>query len=425
MDIFKNRNFVHLFFAALASQMGTTVGNMAFAFYLLDHFSHQPAYATLAELMYSLPTIFVFFMVGVVADRFDRKKVAENCDWIRAGLTIILFIVIYFKSLPLIFLILFIRSAITKFFYPAEASLVQAILNKDQYAKAAGLNQMLFSLFMVFGVGIGAIMYKTIGLHGAITIDLISFIVSGILIRSCNIPIEARQPNGQAGWRGMSIKSSLKDFKEGILYIIKNKLLASLIFGFFVFGLVNGAFAVLPMFTMKYGLSPDNFELHTSFFTIAIGAGLLVGSLMGSVLAKKVKMQYLMSLPILVAGILIFVLGSTHTLWLFYVTSFVIGTCIGPVNIVIGGWLPRIVHPRLMGRVSGWVDPLTMFAQSMTLGLIAVLFPKFITNVSYIYYGMGVIILLVFLFYFFTLPKISREADDIDVQRELKGQGAQ
>ncbi|BBP88901.1 hypothetical protein BsIDN1_25190 [Bacillus safensis] len=74
-------------------------------------------------------------MVGVVADRFDRKKVAENCDWIRAGLTIVLFIVIYFNSLPLIFLILFIRSAITKFFYPAEASLVQAILNKDQYAK--------------------------------------------------------------------------------------------------------------------------------------------------------------------------------------------------------------------------------------------------------------------------------------------------
>ncbi|MFP3394689.1 MFS transporter, partial [Brevibacillus sp. SIMBA_076] len=75
---------------------------------------------------------------------------------------IVLFVVIYFNSLPLIFLILFIRSAITKFFYPAEASLVQAILNKDQYAKAAGLNQMLFSLFMVFGVGIGAIMYKTI-----------------------------------------------------------------------------------------------------------------------------------------------------------------------------------------------------------------------------------------------------------------------
>lgn len=75
MDIFKNRNFVRLFFAALASQMGTTVGNMAFAFFfLLDRFSSQPSYTTLAELMYSLPTIFVFLIVGVVADRFDRKR---------------------------------------------------------------------------------------------------------------------------------------------------------------------------------------------------------------------------------------------------------------------------------------------------------------------------------------------------------------
>ncbi len=38
MDIFKNRNFVRLFFATLASQMGTTVGNMAFAFLLAGPF---------------------------------------------------------------------------------------------------------------------------------------------------------------------------------------------------------------------------------------------------------------------------------------------------------------------------------------------------------------------------------------------------
>lgn len=116
MDIFKNRNFVRLFFAALASQMGTTVGNMAFAFFLLDRFSSQPSYTTLAELMYSLPTIFVFLIVGVVADRFDRKKVAENCDWIRAGLTVVLFFTLFTGNIPLVFCILFIRSAVPNCF---------------------------------------------------------------------------------------------------------------------------------------------------------------------------------------------------------------------------------------------------------------------------------------------------------------------
>lgn len=411
MKIFENRNFVKLFFAALASQMGTTIGNMAFAFYLLDRFSHQPSYATLAELMYSLPTLFVFFLVGVVADRFDRKKVAENCDWIRAFLTVILFGSLFLNSIPLIFFLLFLRSAVTKFFYPAEASLVQGILSKEQYAQAAGLNQILFSIFMVFGVGLGAIAYQTIGLKGAVAFDFISFVISAILIRRCKIPMEARLPNGKAKWKDFSISSTYRDFKDGILYILKNKLLASLVFGFFVFGFVNGAFSILPIFTMKYELSPDNYEKYASFFAISLGGGLLAGSLIGTLMSSKFKPHQMMIYPIFVSGILIFMLGLTDHLGIFLATVFIIGTCIGPINVAIGGWMPKIVHPKLMGRVSGWTDPLMMFAQSLTLGIIAVVFPKFISNIEYLYYGMATVILFVFLFYALTLPKLSKELE--------------
>ncbi|MGG3797782.1 MFS transporter [Metabacillus fastidiosus] len=412
MEIFKNRNFVKLFFAALASQMGTTIGNMAFAFYLLDRFSHQPLYATLAELMYSLPTIFVFFIVGVVADRFDRKKVAENCDWIRAGLTVVLFIALFFQSIPLIFFILFLRSAVTKFFFPAENSLVQGILNKDQYAKAAGLNQMLFSIFMVFGVGLGAAAYKTIGIHGAVVIDFFSFIISGFLIRACKIPTAARLPNGKLSWKELSIKSSLNDFKDGITYIIKNRLLALLVFGFFMFGFVTGAFAILPMFTMKYKLALEHYEWYASLFAISLGIGLLVGSGISAFISSKVKPYQLMIFPIFLTGLLVFFLGFTDRVWVFLSLVFVIGTCIAPINVAIGGWMPKIVHPKLMGRVSGWIDPLMMLAQSLTLGVIAFLFPKVVTSTDYLYYGMACIILCVFIFYAMTLPKLSKKADE-------------
>lgn len=412
MKIFRNRNFVKLFFAALFSQMGTTIGNMAFAFYLLDHFSHQPAYATIAELMYSLPTVLVFFIVGVVADRFDRKKVAENCDWIRAGLTVLLFGALYLNSIPLVFLVLFIRSSVTKFFFPAENSLVQGILNKEQYAQAAGLNQMLFSIFMVFGVGIGAAIYKTIGIHGAVVVDFVSFIISALLIRSCKIPQSARLPNGTFKWKDFNIKSTFHDFKAGILYIIKNRLLAVLVFGFFIFGIVNGAFSILPMFTMKYELTPDNYEWYASFFAISLGFGLLTGSGIGTLIASKFKPYQLMVYPIFITSLLIFLLGYTNKVSIFLVIVFIIGTCLGPINIAIGGWMPKIVHPKLMGRVSGWIDPLMMFAQSVTLGLIALLFPKIIEKIDYLYYGMALIILIVSLFYALTLPKLSQAFEE-------------
>ncbi len=63
MEILKNRNFTRLFAASLTSQMGTILGNMAFVFYLLDRFSDQPGYATAAELMSALPSVFAFFIV--------------------------------------------------------------------------------------------------------------------------------------------------------------------------------------------------------------------------------------------------------------------------------------------------------------------------------------------------------------------------
>ena len=115
--------------------------------------------------------------------------------------------------------------------------------------------------------------------------------------------------------------------------------------------------------------------------------------------------------PILLSSLLIYILGLTDQMWIFLTTVFIIGTCIGPINIAIGGWMPKIVHPKLMGRVSGWIDPMMMFAQSLTLGIIAVLFPNIISNIEYLYYGMATVILLVFLFYALTLPKLSRELE--------------
>lgn len=75
------------------------------------------------------------------------------------------------------------------------------------------------------------------------------------------------------------------------------------------------------MFTMKYGLAPDRYEWHTSVFTIALGFGLLAGSVIGTIISKKVKPHFLMSIPIFIAGLLIFVLGYTNVLGVYYAAA--------------------------------------------------------------------------------------------------------
>lgn len=404
MNVFQNRMFVKLFTASFFSQLGTMIGNMAFAFFLLDRFSSQPFYMTLAEMMYSLPTLFVFFIVGVVADRMNRKSICLYSNYIRIGLTVLLFLSLFLEILPLTFLILFLRGAVAKFFAPAEIGLVQGILTKEQYMQAAGLNQTVFGLFMLFGTALGALAYHWIGVEGAVVIDGLGFILSALLIRSCSFEEKVEQPNGPGKWRDMSVKTVWGDFAEGMRYIWRKPLLMSMITGFILFGFVNGGFAVLPLFTLKYKLATGEYEKFASLYSICLGVGVLIGSAFGTVLVKKIKPHAMIIGSVVSSGIMVIVGNYINDVWLFILGFLLMGILIAPANIAIGGWMPQIVDGKMIGRVNAWIDPLMMGAQSLALGLIALFYPRFV-SLDWIYIVLGLLMLVAAAFYTIKLPK--------------------
>jgi MFS family permease len=407
MTLFKNQLFVRLFVANFASQLGTVVGNMAFAFYLLNRFSTQPYYTTLAELMYALPTLIVFLFVGVLADRLDRKRIAANSDWIRAGLTALLLVTILHDWIVAAFSLLFLRSAVSKFFSPAEAGLLQGIMDKDQYTQAAGLNQTVMGLFMLFGMGLGSLTYQHLGIEGAVIMDGVSFLVSGALIASCRFAPDVRLPNGKTSLRSLGFRQVTADFAEGYRYIRRSKLLLALLTGFLLFGFVNGVFAVLPIFTMKYKLSPEHYQQYSALITIFLGIGFLVGSAVGSFLIRKLTRTGVLAGGLLLTGMLTIALGMTSEMWVYLPLVLLIGTFIAPVNVVIGGWIPELVDPSSMGRVNAWNDPLLMLGQSLSLSMVAIVFPNLI-GVDALYVILGIMILAVSVFYGATLPALIR-----------------
>ncbi|MBB6674555.1 MFS transporter [Cohnella nanjingensis] len=407
--LFRNPNFTRMFLATVASQLGTIVGNMAFAFYLLDRFSSQPGYASLAELMYSLPTLFVFWAVGVVADRFDRQRIAEHAGWIRVGLTVVLIATLTAGWLPAAFAVLFLRSAVSKFYYPAESAMLQGILKPDQYEQASGLNQTVMGVFTLLSVGIGAAAYHTIGIIGAVATDGIGLALSAWLIRSCRISQEVRLPNGKSSWRTIRFREVRNDFTEGLGYIQRKPLLLALVSGFLLFGLLNGGFAVLPLYTMKYKLAPDHYTFFSSLFAVFFGIGMLLGSIVGAAIVKKWRPHLVIPAGLLATSLLGLVLLSATDPWMYLGTILVIGFTMAPVNVAIGGWMPSLVDPRQMGRVSAWNDPLLMLGQSVALGLIAWLYPHAM-SLSFIYVSLSVILFLSFFFYAGTLPRLQRKA---------------
>lgn len=407
LQIFKNRNFLWLFLANFTSQLGSVVGMTAFMLYLLRKFSNQPSYATITELMYTLPMLFLFFLVGVFADRLNRKKIAMYCDYISACLSVVLLITIMQDWIFLSFCILFLRSGVSKFFQPAQSSLLQGILTEDQYATSAGLNQLVSSLFMLFGGAIGTIVFWKLGVEAAIIIDTISFILSGLLIQVAKLSKEITNPNGHHTLKDLKLPLVLKDFKEGIVYILNNSLLRSLLSGFFLFGVINGGFSVMPSFILKYKLAPENYEEILIYIGIAFGIGVLLGSIFGSMLAKTMQLQNMIIIGLIISGLCVIAGGFSTSPLAYILWQFIIGLILPIVNIGIGGWFPKIVEKRMMGRVQGWIQPIILLSQSITLGIIVLFYPA-VLKIEWLHAIVGVSLSAVGLYYFFLLPKYIR-----------------
>jgi DHA3 family macrolide efflux protein-like MFS transporter len=405
--IFRNRNFTKLFLAALLSKFGTVIGMTAFLFYLLRQFATQPQYASLSQMVMTLPTLALFILVGVVADRFDRQRIMVWSDWIRTALTLFLLVAAIEQSVTWMFIALFIRSAVGNFFDPAESGLMQGILSPDEYTLSAGLQQTQMSLFMLFGTALGAFFYGTLGIEGAIAVDAASYAASAVLVSTCRITDSARLPSGAAARMRLGWTSIARDFADGLRYVVQHKLLLNVILGFFILGIVNGGFMVIPLYMLRYRLSPHHYEAMYALNGVLSGSALLVASMMVPWVTKRMALHWMFILGFFVGGALIVAEAFSPNVGVFLGIDVLFSLSVPFVNVPFGGWLPQLVAPDKMGRVDALIAPVVSVSSAATLGVIAFVFPRFVT-VADLFYLVGGSILLVSIYYAAVLPPLVR-----------------
>lgn len=403
VKIFKNKTYTRLLMANVASKIGSYIGTTAFLFYLLKEFTEKPIYATVNELGSTLPVLLVFFLIGVVADRFDRQRIMYVSDILTVVLSVFLLGAVLQGSIYFMFLFIGLRVIVQAFFAPAQSSLMQGILKPEEYMVASGINQMVMSLMGLFGRGIGIGVFWAVGLTGAILIDILAFSISAILVATCVIETNVRLPNGKHTIKDLKVKMILKEYGEGISYIFKNKPLRNLLTGYFVFGMLSAAYAILPVYMLKYRLAPDNYETIAIYEGIIIGLGLMAGTVVMSKLTAFLTPKQLISYGLLLTGVTTVALSLTTSVPLFLIAIFGSAFFLPAINIGIGGIVPHIVEKEKMGRVSGCITPLTIISQTLMLLFVAWAFPLFLSAGAIL--GLtGGLMSLVSLFYLMVLP---------------------
>ncbi|WP_088345011.1 MFS transporter [Bacillus cereus] len=408
INIFKNSIYRRMFIANLFSSLGSFVATTALMFHLLKEFPKNPSYATIAEMMLSIPVLCVFFLVGLVADKFDRKKVCFYSDMFSAICGVLLLISTYNNFLYYMFFSLFLISMFQRFFSPSFQSLLQGVLEKEDYAVLAGINQMIQSLFSIFGTGISIFIYWYFGINGAILVNIICFLCSGLLINSLSISEEVRLPNGIHKIKDLSMKKILIEFISGLEYTFKNRILFQLVLGFVLFGLLNGILAVLPIYTLKYKFIPNRYEEISILLGSVMGIGLLLGSFCSSFFVKRFNAKVIIVSCSLLTGFCFGICSLVNNLFLFMFFIFLSAFFVPFINVAIVGLVFNIVNPKFMGRVQSIISPIVLLFQTLGLSFVAIFYPKSI-SLEFLYLILFVLMFCAGMLYLFFFPNNPEE----------------
>lgn len=147
-----------------------------------------------------LPPFLLGPLVGVVADRFDRKKILITADILRALVVPGFLLVRTERDLWLLYGLILLQLSISAFFEPSRAALMPVIVSNKNLVTANALDSTTWSTMLAVGAALGGIATAVFGITAAFLIDAITFLVSAWCVAHLHPPAHATPSSPQNGF---------------------------------------------------------------------------------------------------------------------------------------------------------------------------------------------------------------------------------
>ncbi|MFA5235341.1 MAG: MFS transporter [Bacilli bacterium] len=389
-SLFKNKNFLLLYFGRLVSNFGHIFYNFAISWFILS-FTQSPS----ASAIYMAFGAIVYFILtpfgGVFADRWDRVKIVYITDFIRgvsialAGLTIMYDGSLAIGSLTLdfgssdfkmvvLYVTAFIISANGALFSPAVTSLAPYIVGREQLQKANASLHAQNALISIVGTVSAAALYSIIGIGWIFIINGVAYI--GSAISEIFITVKTKEIND----RHLSLKTVLAEMGQGMRYLITNR-------GLLIFAIVAVIvnFFVAPVYSIGLPFLYNQILATEPIYYSLIGVTMSIGSIVMSLIFTIIRQQERMFkfvaigfcfwIPLLMIQLLLIYLMLNHLIGfsLFYGLSVAVSLLNGLisvfVNTPIGVAFQKYVPKEMLGRVNSMLETVSSGLVPLSIAL--------------------------------------------------------
>ena len=332
------KTFLIIWLGQLVSMLGSSLTGFALGVWVFEQTGSATQFA-LVLLATSLPRVLLSPFAGVVADRWDRRRLIMLSDF-GAGLgTFALFLVFNEQTLQVwhIYVATALSSCFTTFQGPALGASVTMLVRDEQLERANGLQQFSQALAQLLGPLLGGWLLTLAGLQTVLLLDCFSFIIAVGSLLFTTIPMPENSPEHEGIWLALS---------NAAHYLRKRRELSTLMLYFGIINLTSAmALALLTPLILSFT------ETDTLGVLLSLGGlGLVVGSLVMSVWRGPKPINGVFGFMILFCPF-VTLIGLRPLPWLVGLGIFGAYFTLPFVNGYTAVIFQREVAPQMQGRV--------------------------------------------------------------------------
>ena len=273
-ETLSHRNFRVFTAGNAVSLLGTWVQRMAVG-YLTWELTKSGVWLGAVGMAEFIPVIVLAPITGVIADRFDRRKIAIFGQFFALLQAIALAVLTLTGHITpiLIFLLQLFAGVVQPLIQTARLVLVPMIVPKDRVGNAVAITSLVFNTARILGPALGGVIITSVGVGWSFVLNAVSYAGVITALLSLHLPAHGTAIRRGAAWAGM-----FNDMAAGWRYTLKHPLL-----GWFIPTVGIASTLTWPIGDLMAGIADEIFNRGAgglATLTAAQGIGAIFGGLL-------------------------------------------------------------------------------------------------------------------------------------------------
>ncbi len=398
-EVLKLKPVRRLWAAQVVSVFGDFLAIFAVLSYVSFNLHATAVQVTLISVSFMIPFAVIGPVAGVFVDRWNVKRTMIASDLIRAVLALAL---VFAGNLAQIYGILFLLSAVSTFFVPAQSVTVRTIVPREGLLSANALIQQAFQVMRIISPALAGAFVAWFGASFCYYIDSVTFLFSASMIATLVIAREPAVPDKDSH----PLKSVLNDLLEGVKFIFTHPTIS-----FVIIAMAAGMFAVSCFGPLIAVYVRDELQANSLAFGIInsmIGVGMILGTVVISRFGKEVSKTHLALGGLFTMGAFVVVMAAFKTI--AAASAGMLGLGIGVLFVIVAAQtlMQGQTPAQLVGRVSS--SFMAVLSVSQLVGLVISGSLAQTLGIRNLFFASAAMLLLITVLGFFRLPQQSPSA---------------